>query len=83
VADPKAAPGHLCVYEGGALNRSDVVIFSAGHVQSFRADEFGAGLLLIPAAAGNAWSYGTWAVTRRSGRAAPPHGQSAASFERM
>jgi hypothetical protein len=43
------------------------VIFSAGHVQSFRADEFGAGLWLIPAATGNAWSYGTWAVTAPAG----------------
>jgi hypothetical protein len=67
LADPKAAPGHLCVYEGDATNRSDVVIFSAGHRQSFRADEFGAGLWLIPAAAGNAWSYGTWAVTAPAG----------------
>ena len=24
VADPKAKPGHLCVYEGNALNRSSV-----------------------------------------------------------
>ena len=43
------------------------MIFSAGQVASNMADRFGAGLWLIPAAAGNAWSYGTWAVTAPAG----------------
>jgi hypothetical protein len=72
-ANPKAAPGHLCVYEHDSTNRGSVTIFAAG-TGGGTGDRWGAGLWLQPAAAGNAWSYGTWAVTAGSGsvsRAAP------------
>ena len=52
---PQAAPGHF--------NRGSVVIFSGTTGWTDEASKWGAGLWLIPAAAGNAYSYGTWAVT--------------------
>jgi hypothetical protein len=67
VADPKANPGNLCVYEQDFLNRGSVTIFRAGPPAVDAADRSGAGLWLQPQAAGNSWSYGTWAVTAGSG----------------
>lgn len=61
--NPQAAPGHLCVYESVDFNRGSVVIFSGTTGWTDEASKWGAGLWLIPAAAGNAYSYGTWAVT--------------------
>jgi hypothetical protein len=64
--NPQAAPGHLCVYEAISDNRSDVIPFGATGTPS-SASRWGAGLWFIPAAAGNFYSYGTWAVTAPAG----------------
>jgi hypothetical protein len=61
--NPQAAPGHLCVYESVSSNRGSVVIFTGTTGAVNQASKWGAGVWLIPAAAGNAYSYGTWAVT--------------------
>jgi len=66
-ADPKAAPGHLCVYESVSSNRGNVVIFTGTNGAVNQASRWGAGVWVIPAAVGNAFSYGTWAVTAPNG----------------
>lgn len=66
-ADPQAAPGHLCVYESQSSNRGSVVLFTGTTGAFPAASKWGAGVWLIPAAAGNAYSYGTWAVTAPNG----------------
>jgi hypothetical protein len=63
--NPKAAPGHLCVYEAVATN-SSVQLFT-GTTGGGGASRWGEGLWIISAAAGNFFSYGTWAVTAGSG----------------
>lgn len=65
--NPKAAPGHLCVYESSSQNRDSVIIFSTATGAPSVASRWGAGIWIIPAAAGNAYSYGTWAVTAPTG----------------
>jgi hypothetical protein len=64
-AHPLAAAGHLCVYESSSLNRAAVTIFA--NTATDMATRWGAGLWLQPAFAGNAYSYGTWAVTAPAG----------------
>jgi hypothetical protein len=66
-ANPQAAPGHLCVYESQSSNRGSVVLFTGTTGAFPAASKWGAGVWLIPAAAGNAYSYGTWAVTAPNG----------------
>jgi hypothetical protein len=65
--NPQAAPGHLCVYESVSQNRGQVVLFTGTTGAVNQASKWGAGVWLIPAAAGNAFSYGTWAVTAPNG----------------
>ncbi|HXV33515.1 MAG TPA: hypothetical protein VD769_05860 [Gaiellaceae bacterium] len=65
--NPQAAPGHLCVYESVSQNRGSVVIFTGTTGAVNQASKWGAGVWLIPAAVGNAFSYGTWAVTAPAG----------------
>ena len=65
--NPLAAPGHLCVYESQSSNRGSVVLFTGTTGFTNQASKWGAGVWLIPAAAGNAYSYGTWAVTAANG----------------
>jgi hypothetical protein len=65
--NPLAAPGHLCVYESVSQNRGSVVLFTGTTGAVNQASKWGAGVWLIPAAAGNAFSYGTWAVTAPNG----------------
>jgi hypothetical protein len=65
--NPQAAPGHLCVYESVSQNRDDVVLFTGTTGFINQASKWGAGVWLIPAAAGNAFSDGTWAVTAPNG----------------
>jgi hypothetical protein len=65
--NPQAAPGHLCVYESVSQNRGSVVLFTGTTGATNQASKWGAGVWLIPAAAGNAFSYGTWAVTAPAG----------------
>jgi hypothetical protein len=65
--NPLAAPGHLCVYESVSQNRGQVVLFTGTTGAVNQASKWGAGVWLIPAAAGNAFSYGTWAVTAPNG----------------
>ena len=84
-ANPLAAPGHLCVYESQSSNRGSVVLFTGTTGATNQASKWGAGVWLIPAAAGNAYSYGTWAVTAPNGtspsRIAPGASTGAAAGE--
>ncbi len=64
-ADPKAAPGHLCVYAAHEANlaSSDAFIRAAGEEEPvIGASTAGAYLLLIPTGEGPV-GWGTWAVT--------------------
>jgi hypothetical protein len=68
VANPDAAPGFLCLYEGGSQNKGlgqqPQACSSAGGCGSPNsANKFGVGLQLSSGAAGFASSSGTWAVT--------------------
>ena len=51
----------------GQQNRGSVVLFTGTTGAVNQASKWGAGVWLIPAAAGNAFSYGTWAVTAPNG----------------
>ena len=64
---PKATPGHLCVYEDTGSNVLNLVIFTGTTGATNQASRWGAGLWLRPAAAGDYFSYGTWAVTAPAG----------------
>ncbi len=59
--DPKAAPGHLCVYERTNLNAG--LRNTNGPQGDGSASPFGAGLFIRSAAAGTFYSIGTWAAT--------------------
>ena len=62
--DPQAAPGNLCVYEGGKTNTGEgATIFHPSSGSTYEADQYGAGLYKTSVAAGHAKSFGTWAVT--------------------
>lgn len=65
--NPQAGPGHLCVYEANSLNRDTLRIFTGTTGGLDQASRWGAGLWLRPTAAGDYFSYGTWAVTAPSG----------------
>ncbi len=62
-ANPKAAPGHLCVYAASQANQDSIVIRSALSDIAGEADPFGAVVVIRSLLAGDAWSVGTWAVT--------------------
>jgi hypothetical protein len=67
VADPEAAAGFLCLYEGGSQNKGmgqqPQTCSSSGGCGPNAADKFGVGLQLSSGVAGFAYSAGTWAVT--------------------
>jgi hypothetical protein len=61
-ANPKAAPGHLCVYEGVGMNvKNQLVIRPSANTSG--ADPFGAGVQVVSKSMGGVLSQGTWAVT--------------------
>jgi len=60
--DPQAIAGHLCVYEAEQSNVSGQDVFSASH-GSGDADAYGGSVIGYQIAAGDFWSYGSWAVT--------------------
>jgi hypothetical protein len=62
-ANPTALPGNLCVYEASFQNRTFQFIFGPGSAVRDTAHTFGAGVTFTSTGLGNAWSYGTWAVT--------------------
>jgi hypothetical protein len=62
-ANPKAAPGHLCVYESWYYNVWAQRLFKVSTQQLDAADRFGAGVYVQANAQGLAGSTGTWAVT--------------------
>jgi hypothetical protein len=73
VANPQAAPGHLCVYQ--QRNDGNKTFSVLNEVQGGR---FGA-VLYFPIAAGTDYEYeGTWAVTAPLGAAAAGSGRQAA-----
>jgi len=60
-ADPQAAPGHLCLYEGAVGNVGGRSICNFNSCPA--ATQWGAYYIATSSAAGQAWSRGTWAVT--------------------
>jgi hypothetical protein len=65
--NPQAAPGHLCVFESFSVNLASVTIFTGTTGGTGQASRWGAGLWIQSTAAGNFFSYGTWAVTAGAG----------------
>jgi hypothetical protein len=68
VANPQAAPGFLCLYEGASQNKGiglqpQACSSAGGCGGPNAADKFGVGLQVSSGAAGFAYSSGTWAVT--------------------
>lgn len=61
--NPLAAAGQLCVYARTCGNTDFSCIFSPAGTGCGTADPFGAGLYFLSAGAGQAYCYGTWAVT--------------------
>jgi hypothetical protein len=61
-ANPKAAPGHLCVYEGWSSNVWAPWVFKPS-TNTSGADRFGAGVGVASQSMGGVVSNGTWAVT--------------------
>jgi hypothetical protein len=65
-ADPRAAPGHLCVYESGLsgpVGGRDVCGLDVGGSTCPGSNRWGAGVYVLSTAAGRFQSYGTWAAT--------------------
>jgi hypothetical protein len=60
--DPKAAPGHFCMYEADGQNRTEIIIFDPSNSVGAIA-RFGFGVQFKVLADGRAFSYGSWAVT--------------------
>jgi hypothetical protein len=64
LADPKAAPGHLCVYESSRQNVSTFCIAKTGtNYICGSADDTGASVFIDSTAAGTTTSAGRWVVT--------------------
>ena len=63
VTAPSAAPGQLCIYEGGHANAGEIAAYDPFNGDGGGASPYGAGLVVDSAAAGNFYSDGTWAVT--------------------
>ncbi|HEU4701495.1 MAG TPA: hypothetical protein VFS37_03360 [Conexibacter sp.] len=63
---PEAAPGHLCVYEGGQWSNGPITIYDPTTQASPGAAKWGFGLLIQPMSNTGTYGYtshGTWAVT--------------------
>jgi hypothetical protein len=63
VTAPAAAPGQLCVYEGGGENVGEIGTYDPVNGDGGGASEYGAGLAIDSEGVGNFFSDGTWAVT--------------------
>jgi hypothetical protein len=63
VANPQAATGQLCLYARTCTRATFQCIFAGSTGSCTTADAHGAGLWLTSSAAGDAFCYGTWAVT--------------------
>ena len=64
VSDPKAAPGHLCVYEKVASNRASVCVLDPlDYATCGTANRFGFGIYFTAVGTGFIADTGTWAVT--------------------
>jgi hypothetical protein len=74
LTDPAAAPGHLCVFEGNATNTTNRGVFNAETPTGIlgQASREGAGIYMFPTSAGQAYIWGSWAVTAAA--AAGPFG---------
>jgi hypothetical protein len=64
VSSPAAAPGHLCVYEGGQVANGPVVVFDPTTQYTSGSSRFGFGLYVTPGFDHYEYeTHGTWAVT--------------------
>ncbi len=82
-ADPVASPGHLCVFEVGAVNaQGQGMCRNDGPITCPGASRFGTSLYIFSTAAGRYQSWGTWAATpgTASPRTAPPKPSSRSSI---
>jgi hypothetical protein len=62
-ANPQAAAGFLCVYEGAGSNVGSRIVFNTANGAGNATNRWGAGLTATPSAAARWLSYGTWAAT--------------------
>lgn len=62
-AAPTATAGNLCVYEATAANRTFTCIANVSASTSCGTNPFGAAVVVTAVAAGQIFSYGSWAVT--------------------
>lgn len=61
---PRAAPGHLCVYERESLNvESRCIVRTGAGFSCYTADRYGAAIFAEAVAAGNVTTLGSWALT--------------------
>jgi hypothetical protein len=63
VTAPTAAPGQLCIYEGGGENIGEIGAHDPVNGNGGSASPYGAGLVVDSSGMGNFYSDGTWAVT--------------------
>lgn len=63
VSNPQAAAGQVCVYARTCGNADISCLFSTGGAGCGAADAYGFGVYMTSIAAGQAYCYGTWAVT--------------------
>ena len=63
IADPRAAPGQLCLYQRLHSNASTVAMFSASTGSGDEANPNGFSILVNAAGPGNVFVYGRWAVS--------------------
>ena len=60
---PSAAPGSLCVYVGDSSDVGEIATYDPFGNPGGTASQYGAGVVIDSAGAGNFYSDGTWAVT--------------------
>jgi hypothetical protein len=62
-ANPQAAAGYLCVYEGESTNEGTHSVFDPATGTTGSTNRWGAGVFAEPSSAARWYSYGTWAAT--------------------
>ena len=63
LTQPRAQPGHLCLYESRAQNVGSSCVFNPVNDACGASAVRGFGLFIVAAGAGDFWEQGSWAVT--------------------